>query len=52
MSPKERRKKNMQSTPRAEPYRHPEAENLLRPEVGAQPYFRKKKPPVGYCYES
>jgi len=27
-------------------YRHPTAESLLRPEVGTQAQFRKKKPPV------
>ncbi len=33
-------------------YRHPEAETLLRPEVGTQAQFRKKKPPVTYRYDS
>ena len=37
---------------RAEGYRHPEANALLRPEVGTQPQFRKKKPPVTYSYDS
>ncbi|HEX9870881.1 MAG TPA: site-specific DNA-methyltransferase, partial [Candidatus Tectomicrobia bacterium] len=36
----------------AEAYRHPEAESLLRPDVGTQPQFRKKKPPVTYRYDS
>jgi adenine-specific DNA-methyltransferase len=36
----------------AEAYRHPEAESPLRPDVGTQPQFRKKKPPVTYCYDS
>ncbi len=38
--------------PRTETYRHPEAESLLRPEVGTQPQFRKKKPPATYRYDS
>jgi adenine-specific DNA-methyltransferase len=33
-------------------YRHPEAELPLRPEVGTQPQFRKRKPPVTYYYDS
>lgn len=35
-----------------ENYRHPTAETLLRPEIGTQPQFRKKKPPVVYRYDS
>ena len=35
-----------------EPYRHPTAESLMRPEVGTQAQFRKKKPPVRYRYDS
>ena len=31
---------------------HPEAESLLRPEVGTQPQFKKKKPPKTYRYDS
>jgi adenine-specific DNA-methyltransferase len=38
--------------PAAETYRHPEAESPLRPEVGTQAQFRKKKPPVTYRYDS
>ena len=33
-------------------YRHTEAESLLRPDVGTQAQFRKKKPPVTYRYDS
>src|SRR3989337_1030239 len=33
-------------------YRHTEAELLLRPDVGTQAQFRKKKPPVTYRYDS
>jgi adenine-specific DNA-methyltransferase len=36
---------------RAETYRH-EGEALLRPEVGTQAQFRKKKPPKTYRYDS
>ena len=36
----------------AESYRHPEAESLLRPDVGTQAQFRKKKPPKTYRYDS
>ncbi len=35
-----------------EPYRHPTAESLMRPEVGTQAQFKKKKPPVTYRYDS
>src|SRR3990172_1825861 len=35
-----------------EPYRHPTAESLMRPEVGTQAQFRKRKPPVTYRYDS
>jgi len=37
---------------RAESYKHPTAENLLRPDVGTQAQFRKKKSPVTYRYDS
>jgi adenine-specific DNA-methyltransferase len=33
-------------------YRHPEAESPLRPEVGTQAQFRKRKPPATYRYDS
>ena len=36
---------------RAEGYRHPEARALLRPDVGTQAQFRKKKKPVAYRYD-
>jgi adenine-specific DNA-methyltransferase len=44
MPPRGRRTREREITSRAEPYRHPEAENVLRPDIGTQPYFRKKKP--------
>ncbi len=42
------------TSPPKEPavYRHPEAESLLRPDVGIQAQFRKKKPPARYRYDS
>jgi adenine-specific DNA-methyltransferase len=48
------RKSNGKSkSPRdASTYRHPEADSPLRPEVGTQPQFKKRKPPVTYHYDS
>jgi adenine-specific DNA-methyltransferase len=40
------------ATPRAESYKHPKASSLMRPEVGTQAQFRKKKEPVKYRYDS
>jgi adenine-specific DNA-methyltransferase len=36
----------------AESYQHPESESPMRPDVGTQAQFRKKKPPVTYRYDS
>ena len=36
----------------AKSYAHPEAGALLRPDVGTQAQFRKKKPPATYRYDS
>jgi adenine-specific DNA-methyltransferase len=36
----------------ASTYRHPEADSPLRPDVGTQPQFKKRKPPVTYRYDS
>ncbi|MBI3630898.1 MAG: site-specific DNA-methyltransferase, partial [Candidatus Sungbacteria bacterium] len=48
-----KRGKNTAATTAAtESYRHPTAESPLRPEVGTQTQFRKKKPPVTYRYDS
>lgn len=33
-------------------YKHPEAKSLMRPEVGTQAQFKKKKPPKTYRYDS
>jgi adenine-specific DNA-methyltransferase len=37
---------------RAESYKHPEAQSVLRPDVGTQAQFKKKKPPHRYRYDS
>ena len=39
-------------TKSAEVYRHPESESPMRPDVGTQAQFKKKKPPVTYRYDS
>lgn len=36
----------------AESYKHPEATSLMRPDVGTQAQFKKKKPPKTYRYDS
>ena len=36
----------------AKSYGHPEASALLRPDIGMQAQFRKKKPPATYRYDS
>jgi adenine-specific DNA-methyltransferase len=35
----------------AKNYRHPESESLMRPEVGTQAQFKKKKEPHKYHYD-
>jgi len=40
------------TTQKAESYRHTEADSPLRPDVGTQAQFRKKKPPATYRYDS
>ena len=40
------------TTTRPEPYKHPESESPMRPDVGTQAQFKKKKPPKTYCYDS
>lgn len=49
-----KRKKQKRSVKEAstEVYRHPEATSPLRPEVGTQAQFRKKKPPRQYRFDS
>ena len=36
----------------AKSYKHPESESPMRPDVGVQAQFKKKKPPVTYRYDS
>jgi adenine-specific DNA-methyltransferase len=47
-----RNNKKIKPAPQTEPYKHPEGKALVRPEVGAQPRFRKTKPPTRYRYDS
>lgn len=47
-----KKNKSGKPTPQAANYTHPTATALLRPEVGTQAQFRKKKPPVTYRYDS
>lgn len=46
------RSRKTKPAPEAKNYVHPEAESLLRPDVGTQAQFRKKKPPTTYRYDS
>src|SRR5437868_15367455 len=39
------------NTKLAKNYRHPESESLMRPEVGTQAQFKKKKAPQKYRYD-
>src|SRR6516165_7388317 len=41
-----------QRVQRAENYKHPESTSPMRPDVGTQAQFKKKKPPVTYKYDS
>ncbi|MCI0420816.1 MAG: hypothetical protein L0312_16575 [Acidobacteria bacterium] len=50
--PKRKGTSNTKSSPVAESYRHPTAEALLRPDVGTQAQFKKKKSPQTYRYDS
>ena len=43
--------KKPKTGPEVQPYRHPEATTLLRPEVGTQDRFRNKKAPQAYSYD-
>ncbi|MFY9345992.1 MAG: DNA methyltransferase [Planctomycetota bacterium] len=47
-----RAKKSAASDGSTAAYRHPEATTLLRPEVGTQAQFKKKKAPAVYRYDS
>ena len=45
-------RKSKQAKQQTAPYKHPEAKGLMRPEVGTQAQFKKKKPPKTYRYDS
>ena len=47
-----RGKRTTQPAPRAESYQHPESSSPMRPDVGTQAQFKKRKPPVTYRYDS
>jgi adenine-specific DNA-methyltransferase len=47
-----RRRRAAPAAPRTESYKHPESTSPMRPDVGAQSQFRKKKPPQTYRYDS
>lgn len=52
-APKGRKTKGTPSkSKKTEPYRHAEATSLMRPEIGTQAQFKKKKPPKTYHYDS
>ena len=44
--------KKKATTPKYESFKHPEATSPMRPDVGTQAAFKKKKPPVTYRYDS
>jgi len=50
--PRTRRTASSSAETRSEPYRHLEADSPLRPEIGTQAHFRKRKPPTTYRYDS
>src|SRR5437660_9194026 len=49
---KARKPARIASGPATDAYKHPEATSPLRPEVGTQAQFRKKKPAATYRYDS
>ena len=46
------KKKKIFRPPETGSYKHPTASSLMRPEIGTQPQFRKKKAPAKYRYDS
>lgn len=46
------RQKRASANREPHPYKHPEADSPMRPDVGTQAQFRKKKPPTTYRYDS
>ncbi len=49
---KKRALRKTSSSPKTERYRHTDAKVLLRPDVGTQREFKKKKAPATYRYDS
>src|SRR6476646_4555782 len=49
---KARRKAAKPKSTQADSYEHPESKLPLRPDVGTQPQFKKKKPAQRYKYDS
>jgi adenine-specific DNA-methyltransferase len=47
-----KKSKSAAKSNQTEPYKHPEAKSLMRPEVGTQAQFKKKKSPKIYRYDS
>ena len=47
-----RPKKKSAKSPEARSYQHPESDSPMRPDVGTQAQFKKKKPPQTYRYDS
>jgi adenine-specific DNA-methyltransferase len=47
-----RKRSTNDGSPEAKSYTHPEATSPLRPDVGVQKQFRKKKPPKTYRYDA
>jgi len=45
-------KKKASKSPKYDEFKHPEATSPMRPDVGTQAAFKKKKPPVTYRYDS
>ena len=46
------RKKTATQGPKYDAFKHSEATSPMRPDVGTQASFKKKKPPVTYRYDS
>src|SRR5438132_2347338 len=46
------RSKKPSKTSEAKSYHHPDADSPMRPDVGTQAQFKKKKPPQTYRYDS
>lgn len=47
-----RKKSKSKTSSSTDTYRYPESESLMRPDVGTQAQFRKKKSPKRYSYDS